>query len=157
MGAWKKTLVSKGPIFHFHDYGRKGNFSHLCVTPTVRWRRDGESPFTGCHMDWPGTRSWFLQGQGAGGCFCQEVDSPKKLHVFFSTWICFNSCFFCLAYWLTPPKKLTWQWKNNHLKMYLLSKNVILYCHVSFRCGIEFRHFNFICQVLPVVLLVKWC
>ena len=25
MGAWKMTLVSKGAIFHFHDYGRKGN------------------------------------------------------------------------------------------------------------------------------------
>ncbi len=24
MGAWKMTLVSKGAIFHFHDYGRKG-------------------------------------------------------------------------------------------------------------------------------------
>ena len=24
MGAWKMTLVSKGAIFHFHGYGRKG-------------------------------------------------------------------------------------------------------------------------------------
>ena len=31
-----------------------------------------------------------------------------------------------------PTWKLTWQWKNNNLKMYLLSKMVIFYCHVSF-------------------------
>ena len=28
--------------------------------------------------------------------------------------------------------KLIWQWKNNHLKMYLLLKIVIFHCHVSF-------------------------
>ena len=28
MGAWKMTLVSKGAIFHFHDYGRKGNITN---------------------------------------------------------------------------------------------------------------------------------
>ena len=31
------------------------------------------------------------------------------------------------------PRKQTWQWKNNNLKMYLLSKMVIVHCHVSFR------------------------
>ena len=27
MVAWKMTLVSKGAIFHFHGYGRKGRGS----------------------------------------------------------------------------------------------------------------------------------
>ena len=31
------------------------------------------------------------------------------------------------------PRKLDWQYTNNHLKMYLLSNIVIFYCHVSFR------------------------
>ena len=32
-----------------------------------------------------------------------------------------------------PPWKLTWQWKIAHLKMYFLSKMVIVQWHVSFR------------------------
>ena len=31
------------------------------------------------------------------------------------------------------PGKLTWQWKNNYLKLYILLKMVIFHCHVSFR------------------------
>ena len=31
------------------------------------------------------------------------------------------------------PRKLTWQWKNSHLKMYLLLKIGIFQCHVNFR------------------------
>ena len=33
---------------------------------------------------------------------------------------------------LLHPGKLTWRWKNNHLKMYLLLRMVIFHCHVSF-------------------------
>ena len=33
------------------------------------------------------------------------------------------------------PRKLTWQWKNIQLKMYLLFKMVIFHCHVSFLGG----------------------
>ena len=32
-----------------------------------------------------------------------------------------------------PPKKLTWQWKIHHLKMYFLLKMGIFQCHVSFQ------------------------
>ena len=31
------------------------------------------------------------------------------------------------------PRNLTWQWKNNHLKMYLLFKMVVFKCHVGFQ------------------------
>ncbi len=45
-----------------------------------------------------------------------------------------------------PPRKLTWQWKIHHLKMYFLLKMVILQCHVSFQgCNtpiIGFSHAN---------------
>ena len=34
MGAWKMILVSKGAIFHFHGYGRKGNLSFSLKTFT---------------------------------------------------------------------------------------------------------------------------
>ena len=40
----------------------------------------------------------------------------------------------------TPPSSLTWQWKNNHLKMYLLLKMVIFQCHVSFQGGTSWNH-----------------
>ena len=33
------------------------------------------------------------------------------------------------------PRKLPWQWKNNHLKMYHLLNMVIFQCHVSFQGG----------------------
>ena len=33
------------------------------------------------------------------------------------------------------PRKLTWQWKDIQLKMYLLFKMVIFHCHVSFLGG----------------------
>ena len=32
-----------------------------------------------------------------------------------------------------PSRKLTWQWRIHHLKMYFLLKMVIFQCHVSFR------------------------
>ena len=37
------------------------------------------------------------------------------------------------------PRKLTWQWNHNHLKMYLPLKIVIFRCHVSFFGG---KHLN---------------
>ena len=33
------------------------------------------------------------------------------------------------------PGKLIWQWKTNHLKMYLLLNMAIFHCHLSFRRG----------------------
>ena len=40
MGAWKMTLVSKGAIFHFHDYGRKGNIpERLCENQHGIWKQ----------------------------------------------------------------------------------------------------------------------
>ena len=41
------------------------------------------------------------------------------------------SCVGLLTYF--HPWKLTWQWKNNNLKMYPLLNMVIFDCHVSFR------------------------
>ena len=40
--------------------------------------------------------------------------------------------------WVLPhgaihPWKISWQWTNNHLKMYRLLKMVIFHCHVSFQ------------------------
>ncbi len=32
-----------------------------------------------------------------------------------------------------PPRKLTWQWKHNHLKMHFLLKIGIFQCHVRFQ------------------------
>ena len=29
MGPWKISLVFKGAIFHFHDYGREGSCKHV--------------------------------------------------------------------------------------------------------------------------------
>ena len=37
------------------------------------------------------------------------------------------------------PRKLTWQWKNKHLKMYILLNILYFHCHVSFR-GCTFIH-----------------
>ena len=31
------------------------------------------------------------------------------------------------------PRKLTWQWKNNNLKLYVLLKMAIFHCHLSFQ------------------------
>ena len=39
---------------------------------------------------------------------------------------------------LLHPGKLTWQWKNNHLKMWFLLYIVIFHCHVSFLWCISF-------------------
>ena len=40
---------------------------------------------------------------------------------------------FLVGYWnMFPPKTHEWQWKTNHLKMYLLLKMMIFHCHVSF-------------------------
>ena len=39
-------------------------------------------------------------------------------------------------------RKLIWQWKNNHLKMYLLLKTAIFHCHVSFLEGKSSRILN---------------
>ena len=35
--------------------------------------------------------------------------------------------------WCFTPRKLTWQWKINHLQMYFRLKKEIFHCHVSFR------------------------
>ena len=43
----------------------------------------------------------------------------------------------CLNLWAdTPPKKKTWQWKTNYLKMYPLFKMLIFHRHLSFRACI---------------------
>ena len=49
------------------------------------------------------------------------------------------------------PRKLGWQWKNKHLKMYLLLKMVMFHCHVSFRRGISpYRpHLSFAASKCP--------
>ena len=42
---------------------------------------------------------------------------------------------------LTAGHRRGWQWKNKHLKMYLLSKMVIFHCHVGFwRCTLHIIH-----------------
>ena len=43
--------------------------------------------------------------------------------------------FTCVNIRYVHPEKLTWQWKTDHLKMYLLLKMGISHCHVSFREG----------------------
>ena len=35
-------------------------------------------------------------------------------------------------FWGIPPRKLTWQWKINHLKIYFLLKMGMFHCHVYF-------------------------
>ena len=69
---------------------------------------------------------------------------------------------------ILPPGKLRWQWKNKHLKMYLLLKMVIFHCHVSFQEGVYIicwcggyppRHWTFssACGRLPTATLHTSC
>ena len=54
------------------------------------------------------------------------------------------------------PEKLTWQWKTNHLKMYLLLKMVISHCHVRFQEGIHtFRFLDLTQHLKPSKTYVK--
>ena len=40
------------------------------------------------------------------------------------------------------PKKTTWQWKHNHLKMYLLLKMLMFHCYVRFRGALYILDFS---------------
>ena len=72
------------------------------------------------------------------------------------SWICWISNFKCFEekqhnFWRFSlslhPRKLTWQGKTSHLKMYLLFKMVIFHWHVSFLGGKFFR--SKLCLVKP--------
>ena len=53
-------------------------------------------------------------------------DGPCRPWIFFKKMVRFPSLYFhCLCHLSLKAGKLTWQWKTNHLKMYLLSKMVI--------------------------------
>ena len=49
-----------------------------------------------------------------------------------SVWV----CDYMQEIWRNTPGKITWQWKNSNLKMYLLLKMVMFHWHVGFRRGI---------------------
>ena len=65
----------------------------------------------------------------------ENILTSQELCRDFVTWsLGFESNMFLL-----PPRKLTWQWKLHHVKMYFLLKMGIFQCHVSFHgcipCG----------------------
>ena len=45
------------------------------------------------------------------------------------------------------PRKLTWQWNNNHWKMYLLLNIGIFRCHLSFQGCMLGLHLPWICDL----------
>ena len=57
---------------------------------------------------------------------------PDILYEFCTDFCHLKSCF-RIKYFLLPPRKLTWQWKLHHLKMYFLLKMGIF--HGCIHCG----------------------
>ena len=77
----------------------------------------------GCDFDTLGLPRWSQLSIMEGWCLAGHRRLSKKVtnnHLGLHSFVGF------------PTWKLTWQWKNKNLKMYLQSKMVIFYCHVSF-------------------------
>ena len=104
-------LAKKQAIFLVVGYQSKIVICWISFPNQKKWKRNG-SPSS--MTPWS-RKSPLIGNVGRCGCFFWCVSFPTRK----------------LSQWL-HPRKLTWQWKSSHLKMYLLLKMIIFNCHVTF-------------------------